>query len=429
MTRILFGVIFLILIDSIPGFTNTTFTLFVDRENRDFVSEIKNPNIKKEDIEALFDVLGNQKKPAIIKGFTSGIYAFQSCSFDVFKLLGGKWINLYKGGNNGFNCFPKIFEHNGIIYSLGSYGYWKKHSTLLFFKENTGEWEFLPTNNMPENYSSGFFAQNDGVIYQFFGEYVNEAANIKIKEAELGYKLEIDKREWEKGEINILEYISPNQFDNDLQHPYFDLDDYSVFTAYNKAEKGFMLFEKATNQFYFLSMRNNDLDKSAFYYYTKNELIFFDLEFGLTSIDFSTRDKVLLGDFREMAIKKNSKQLIINFLIILIVGLVLILLTVKRVFNRKQSLKGKEFDQFQDELSVFISRLMDLSGQTIGTDLLDEIIEINGIHSPENKRGRRSKIINGVNLKYRMIAGKDLIVRVKNEKDKRLVSYHISKHP
>jgi hypothetical protein len=122
MRIIILSFLYLILL-SPKGFAKNGFTLFLKSEYIDFIKDIPELNLNKGEIESLYKMVSEKDKPIIIKSFESGVYGFQSCSFSIFKLEEGNWIDLYKGKNIGFNCYPKIFEYEGVIYSLGSYGY------------------------------------------------------------------------------------------------------------------------------------------------------------------------------------------------------------------------------------------------------------------------------------------------------------------
>jgi hypothetical protein len=65
------------------------------------------------------------------------------------------------------------------------------------------------------------------------------------------------------------------------------------------------------------------------------------------------------------------------------------------------------------------------SGHRMGSDAFDQIIGLGQVESPETRRSKRSRYIQLVNAEAQARFGRDLVVRVRSEEDKRVMLYHI----
>ena len=65
------------------------------------------------------------------------------------------------------------------------------------------------------------------------------------------------------------------------------------------------------------------------------------------------------------------------------------------------------------------------SGRRMGSDAFDQIIGLGQVESPETRRSKRSRYIQLVNAEAQARFGRDLVVRVRSEEDKRVMLYHI----
>ena len=61
----------------------------------------------------------------------------------------------------------------------------------------------------------------------------------------------------------------------------------------------------------------------------------------------------------------------------------------------------------------------------MGSEAFDRIIGLDEVESPETRRSKRSRFIQLVNAEAQARFGRDLIVRVRSEEDKRIMLYHI----
>ena len=76
-------------------------------------------------------------------------------------------------------------------------------------------------------------------------------------------------------------------------------------------------------------------------------------------------------------------------------------------------------------LSQWTETMLAHSGRRMGSDAFDQIIGLGQVESPETRRSKRSRYIQLVNAEAQARFGRDLVVRVRSEEDKRVMLYHI----
>jgi hypothetical protein len=104
--------------------------------------------------------------------------------------------------------------------------------------------------------------------------------------------------------------------------------------------------------------------------------------------------------------------------------LLCILSTLGIVFRNKQKNKNKLFSDQEEQLLTVFSKLD--AGQYISSLELNTILQIND-KSYDNQRQIRNRIIGSLNNKVQpLVKGKELILRVGNEEDKRMMNYYLN---
>lgn len=106
--------------------------------------------------------------------------------------------------------------------------------------------------------------------------------------------------------------------------------------------------------------------------------------------------------------------------ILLVLGFVLglFLMTTKKLKRRNKE------TNIHSEL---IKKLVLMSEVLLSNQELDDVLEINDDINSDSKRVKRSRIIQEVNQEYQLMAGKELITRQRDPKDKRYMLYRIKK--
>jgi hypothetical protein len=69
--------------------------------------------------------------------------------------------------------------------------------------------------------------------------------------------------------------------------------------------------------------------------------------------------------------------------------------------------------------------LLPFSGQSLSTEVLDQLLGIDSQANFDSRRMKRARLINDINEQYLAQKGKELIVREKKAEDKRFVYYKI----
>lgn len=91
--------------------------------------------------------------------------------------------------------------------------------------------------------------------------------------------------------------------------------------------------------------------------------------------------------------------------------------------NKKLKKRTKETNLH----SELIKKLVQSVEMLLSNQELDEVLEIDDDINTDSKRVKRSRIIQEVNSEYQLMAGKELITRQRDPKDKRYMLYRIKK--
>lgn len=360
----------------------------------------------------------NNHNRVTILSHNGTFYAFRDCFFDVNVWRDTAWVNLYPWKLYGYNCLSRPMLIGGQFYSLGGYGFYRRHSELISWSPGERRWNIVPVANLPDDYSSAVIGQVGDTIISLFGTYLNESKSLLTTEP-YGFLLDLKNRQWRPL------VIRPNPFvdgKGNLSTP-ADLDDYLVFENHTvRPASGFYVLDKKTFRLYFWE-KHNLLEKSPIVFSQGNTLIYSRPGSRLACVDFSL-GREEFEHIGEIRIAEN----VFNPFIAATGGLLVLGALGVLFFNRQKLFrlfKAKNgFDP--DLIDLMLSRLSKHSGKTLQVDELDLILEINQFQNLDYRRVRRSKLIGDINLRFKAAYGRELIARQRNQNDKRLMEYAIS---
>jgi hypothetical protein len=319
----------------------------------------------------------------------------------------------------GYNFTASQFLHNDTLFSIGGEGFWLRHNVITYYNTRTHEWTLYTSGGKNEQPSSAYFSGYSAKHNQFFSAYLYPGTEPYDKEI-FAYFFDFNTRTWlKKGPVNS-ELLS---FSKQLFR--------SVWTGTH------LICFYGSDQLFIVDPFNNKLSKYAKHtdkffldnaqiYYQSGKL--YSLQYNNTktgdaySLDSLAVEKLvkeaeLVGPLYLSTFDKYQKYIVGLLIFCLLFGLVL-------VFRNKQKSKNKLFsDQEEQLLNVFTKLAI---GQHISSSELNAILQIKN-KSYDNQRQIRNRIIGSLNTKVQpFVKGQELILRVGNEEDKRMMNYYLN---
>jgi hypothetical protein len=345
----------------------------------------------------------------------------------------------------GYNNYAINFIYKDTIYSLGGYGLWHFNGQLRYFNIKKAEWELKPIDKLlpitSENLTD--IRTNKGIIYTYLNKQYSEGL-IQVKEQILDsiYSLNINT-----GEVKKLGKAS-EQLKQITQKPI------SLFSKYgtillNSQEALLLDFEKNEIKSWeaikigdlFLSglgsIRTLIQNDSTIYFFNNNTLdsLVIPIQKMKPIGPIYINDPILYFN-------QNENQLILYIILIISLLTIFIFLFYKnknKQNNSKQIVKEVKIpsvqlqkESFKDQFSNIELELIQLllnqvqRGEKLNVESLNSILGVTK-KSTEVQRKQRSQTIAAINLKAKEILNfeEDLIIRLKNETDSRIISYSI----
>ena len=321
----------------------------------------------------------------------------------------------------GYNFNATQFIRKDTLFSVGGEGFWLRHSTMTYYNPKTGEWDLYEagkSNAHPTNFKfSGYAKANDA----FFSAYLEPDSVLDGKKIYFTI-YDFKHKKWEvKGKLSddILTYAK-NRYR-------------SVWTG-----KYLIFFtDKETTQILIADPFTNKLYKSKVtedrFYLMNNEIYYRNLYlFSRSVISSGKQDKVILDSLLVDSLVKNGT--LVGYVydagsmhnLFIIVGVIALIGALGLFIYRKLKLKTDEFKLSEQELLVvkeFISKYAD---KKMSSSELNNLLELNP-KSYDNQRQIRNRIISSINQKlFNSLDAKDLIFRISNAEDKRMMDYYLN---
>ncbi|MEE4176313.1 MAG: hypothetical protein V2I46_02265, partial [Bacteroides sp.] len=332
--------------------------------------------------------------------FNGTYYAFRSCFFDVFVWTDTAWVNLYLGKVYGYNCFSQQFILGQDIFSIGGYGFYKRHSEMIHWSDRDKRWNMVIVENLPFDYSTSITGLVGDSIVCLFGTYLRESTG-RHKAERNGWLLDIGEKTWKPLRVKLR---VPREYKGLVSlGTSFDLKDFFVFRHAYKGIAGYFVMDKATFEVFFWD-RANTVERSPFFFTEGNKLIHQESSDGLILTDFeSGREEFLKVGKVKIKWKPSSGFMMAVSSGVLILACLSVFYAIRRPRNQKDAeengLNGLDIDLIER----LISQLYKYSGQVLQVDELDRLFEIDHLPNPDYKRVRRSRIIGEINARFKAL--------------------------
>ena len=313
---------------------------------------------------------------------------------------------------DGYNFDDIKFSYRDTLFSVGGFGYWRNNGQIRYFSENK-EWELL----FPE-ILFGISSRNIWNLDSKNGLLSIIAENSDRKSCLL--KINLSKHHWEIHE----------SFNNLFENQILNTNEKPVQIQLNNG--GSLLVY--TDKVYYLNLSMNTLkietNKSLTNFFNKfnvrnNPVVNIDdkliiahiLENKIDSVSFS------INNFSDIApILNDNKQFSRNW-IFLILGLVVLIIGIAFYFkfSKKPVILFSEFEK------QFLKKLLSKSGKQLDIDSLNYLLGLSK-KSVEIQKKNRSEFLNKLDQKLRELLNTEdvLIIRVKDESDKRIFLYQLN---
>lgn len=374
--------------------------------------------------EMFYSLPDNELTNGSVYDFTlldTQIFLTKRCDFKVWVWSDSGWANLYNHDNSGW-CISNRYIRNKELIGFTAKGFWTSQSGLYVFDKTLGNWDLLNTKNSPNSYfSSGDFKIGKDTIVSVFGIDVSlgQASHSDMMQ---GYGLDLQTHSWFRvdSKINLKAWINTL-----IGGVVFDFEE-SVYIVKGNTS---LYIEKDSKKVYYRPIEYIADDKIEFCYNDCMRAVI--MYGGVTKILVPQleEDSKYMGDIFFTKIESIDELRPMRTMgfswfwgggILLVLGFVLGLFLMT---NRKLKKRTQEKHMH----SELIKRLMLLGEQLLTNQELDIILGITDELNADSKRVKRSRIIQEVNAEYQLMAGKEIIIRQRDPKDKRYMLYQVKR--
>lgn len=363
------------------------------------------------------------------------------CVLDFWIWDGKLWQKQDSSDNVGNFCGSFHFQDQNQVYTLGKYGFWSGHLDLVKTTVKGGKAEWVKTENQPVNFRPLGIYQIDRGIVNLFGMLVDKRQDLYQMNSE-GYFLDWETKSWspirinwQPSFLNAREKTTPFR----LPHYYaFDLEDYGVLFTEN-----YPFLEMA---WYILDKKTLELHQvpAPIYYFSKpfSLLVGKDNSFWLTGLEFPQPVRFEIENLlaegtlaAKLEIEDHSFVIPLSARSILILEILLFLSLVLGfgwLIQKKEKTMQKQMQTaeglspaLENELQTMLHMLLQHEGKVFTQQELDEILGIHQLKNHELRKVKRARLIKRINTLALHQLGKELILRVRNEEDRRMIAYRI----
>ena len=312
---------------------------------------------------------------------------------------------------DGYNFDDIKFAYHDTLFSIGGFGFWRNNGQVRYFTENK-EWELLipeiPYGISKRNYWN--LDAHNGFLYVI----------INIKELEFKLiKIDLSNKSWSIEKLPNVIFseilsINENPMQVQLNNETGSLLCFSNKIVYLNLKEG--IVKKSINN-KLLNFVNKNKIRDASYFEVLNTLFVYN-----ENIDILDSIKLDKNEFT--IIKENNNYLNSDSLIIVIITFILLIVILIYRNRQKKNSTTFEFNEFEKE---FLNKLLNKKGKFIDIETLNYILGLSK-KSPEIQKKNRSEFLNKLNHKLKEVFSTDdtIIIRVKNEEDKRVFVYQLN---
>jgi len=326
------------------------------------------------------------------------IILFINGFFDVYQWKNNTWQQKNKPRKGGFNFGGKKFIWNNRIFSFGGYGYWTRHGDLIEFDMKKGDWHKVELNGtlpigIMYTTSKGFRVLSDAC-----------------------YEVNMHTRTFKKFPLEL-------PFNIDTENIYYGIKLETAHWAYLLQGGNNIVLHKQEDKIYYSDVRTRETVKgfvfnhNDFVHCKKDSVMQWNPD-GTMLKGFNIQKHVAYYKKFDLRPKKDSA-----FNLLLYASLILGLSIAIHFWNTVKKKQQKKSGVWQNPL---IPALIAVSGTQVTTEQLDQLLEIEDVTPLENRKYKRSRMLQEINKEYEIKVGKTLITRRKDLDDGRKFIYEIN---
>lgn len=313
---------------------------------------------------------------------------------------------------DGYNFDDIKFNYNDTLFSIGGFGFWRNNGQVRYFTENK-EWELL----FPElalgmsNRNYWNFDSKKGLLYLI--------VNIKNDKQSL-LTINLREKSWEFEEIPytfLSTLLSKNEYPIQIQ---LNNDNGSILCFSNEIyylDLSKKILKKANNNKLLNFFNKNKIRESSAYHDGKFIYTYFNEEKLLDSIDLNLSSFTLINS-------KDFKSTFNKNIALILTSILLVFIVLFLVYKKKRKKNKLELNDFELD---FLKKLLIKEGKQIDIESLNYLLGLSK-KSLEIQKKNRSEFLNKLNQKIKEVLYTDenVIIRVKDEDDKRVFVYQLN---
>jgi hypothetical protein len=324
----------------------------------------------------------------------------------VYEWRDHEWVNLYQGFHAGYNYGSRKFITDGKIFSFGGYGFWHTHGQVIEFDWKVNDWKLLPyTKDLPIGFAFLQAENNHLCVISNQGNYTISIPDNHVLD-------------------NYPALHAPPFMEMNMHADAHAFETDSFLLILRGAPNA--LIDKKNNNVYIEDAKDNKLmrsmDKNTFVQIRDHDFRIFNPDSG--EADTLTREAIL-DYFKGSEVKPTNTATISRDWLILFGGAIgFTVLSLLYFFKKRRTKNHKGTPDKTEDIPCW-SALLQLQGQTISSDQLDEILGIQHIVPNETLRHKRAQCIKQINLASITSFGAPLINRIQDPQDGRRFLYEI----
>lgn len=316
----------------------------------------------------------------------------------------------------GFNFDATQFIRNDTLFSVGGTGFWQRHSVITFYNTENKEWDLLKPENknyLPSSFHFSGYSKKNDAFFTAFAFQDSILANKQIPFLIFDFKTKL----WSnKGNLTArILSLTKNKFKS-VWTGDFLICFYDEVLIIDPFSNKLYQYDKGPDKFFL---------ENAFVYYQNGNLYSRQLNttvkgnrFILDSLAMTEviKDSKLIGKVYNSP-KKSSLFLVLGISASCLIALGFIFVKIKRIKRDKEltALELKLLKKFLTNKDEFMS-----------SNTINSILNLND-KSYDNQRQIRNRVINTINVKlYSYFGSKELIKRVSDDGDKRVMNYYLN---
>ena len=347
----------------------------------------------------------------------------------VYKLIDDEFTRIDNSFIHKNQYKSSTFVYDGIIYRFGGYGFFDVRNFIIYYSENSNEWEVLKTQSKlfpPRLSQNKYFIYNNEL--HIFGGYSLDENNRDLGIPNDEYWIfSFENKSWSKiGEHKLFRNLSYSNFDFYHDGKFYYLGNDSIEEAF-KSLFSIDLKSRTIKEYEY----NYNLGKAN---YKFPALISNDTLYSVSTLSSSPTSRfnlinIPIESLKQKRISKFDNYIFHYFIFFIVVFTIIYFIKNKHFFEKKLKLKNNfliygffkkikisEFETF------YLTELLNYEqvDNSILLDLIDSNLDIS------QKTRIKSSLIETINIKLSILtSNKFSIKKVPSNEDKRIIKYKL----